>query len=261
MRDTSKTFAYRLIANVIGLAAGLFFTALCVHSPLGATTSHVATTTTTLFTIKVIAMFLAASIISCIIIANSTTAMASDAAMGFMAMPFLWTYIKITDKFNLRSVMSPTSAIATIEMIIVGAITATILRKFAERETLYRNIYRASFLLVLPLANTFTNSNVHVLSILSGYILTYVYLDISQQRSDATVDTEDDDQFSVATNAITYLGQQEDTAAITMIVANNTSVASFKNSSPKSRVRNKRKKTKRWRQLRMLRRRSKRSRH
>lgn len=85
MRDTSKTFAYRLIANVIGLAAGLFFTALCVHSPLGATTSHVATTTTTLFTIKVIAMFLAASIISCIIIANSTTAMASDAAMGFMA--------------------------------------------------------------------------------------------------------------------------------------------------------------------------------
>ena len=250
MRDTSKTFAYRLIANVIGLAAGLFFTALCVHSPLGATTSHVATTTTTLFTIKVIAMFLAASIISCIIIANSTTAMASDAAMGFMAMPFLWTYIKITDKFNLRSVMSPTSAIATIEMIIVGAITATILRKFAERETLYRNIYRASFLLVLPLANTFANSNVHVLSILSGYILTYVYLDISH-----------DDQFSVATNAATYLGRQKDTTAITMIVANNTSVASFKNSSPKSRVRNKRKKTKKWRQLRMLRRRSKRSRH
>ena len=168
---------------------------------------------------------------------------------------------QITDKFNLRSVMSPTSAIATIEMIIVGAITATILRKFAERETLYRNIYRASFLLVLPLANTFTNSNVHVLSILSGYILTYVYLDISQQRSDATVDTEDDDQFSVATNAATYLGRQKDTTAITMIVANNTSVASFKNSSPKSRVRNKRKKTKKWRQLRMLRRRSKRSRH
>ena len=91
--------------------------------------------------------------------------------------------------------------------------------------------------------------------------LTYVYLDISQQRSDATVDTEDDDQFSVATNAATYLGRQKDTTAITMIVANNTSVASFKNSSPKSRVRNKRKKTKKWRQLRMLRRRSKRSRH
>ena len=261
MRDSSKTFICRLIANVIGFAAGLFFTALCIHFPLGATTSHVATTTTALFTIKVVAMFLTASIITCIIIAKSTTVIALDAAIGFMAMPFLWAYIKITDTLNLRSVMSPTSAIAAIEMVIVGAITATILRKFAERETLYRNIYRASFLLVLPLANTFTNSNVHVLSILSGYILTYVYLDISQQRSDATVDTEDDDQFSVATNAITYLGRQKDTTAITMIVANNTSVASFKNSSPKSRVRNKRKKTKRWRQLRMLRRRSKRSRH
>ena len=156
--------------------------------------------------------------------------------------------------------MSPTSAIAAIEMVIVGAITATVLRKFAERETLYRNIYRASFLLILPFANALTNSNIHVLSILSGYILTYAHLNISQQRSGATVGAEDDSQFSVAPNAITYLGQQEDAATITMIAANNTSVASFKNSSPKSRVRNKRKKTKRWRQLRMLRRRSKRSR-
>jgi hypothetical protein len=187
--------------------------------------------------------------------------MVSDAAMGFMAMPFLWTYIKITDALNLRSVMSLTSAIAGIEMIIVGAITATVLRKFAERETLFRNIYRASFLLVLPLANTFTNSNIHVLSILSGYILTYAYLYISQQRSDAAVGTEDDGQFSVAPNAITCLGQQKYATATTMIVANNTSVASFKDSSPKSRVRNRRRKTKRWRQLRMLRRRSKRSRH
>ncbi len=260
MRDNSKTFICRLIANVIGFAAGLFFTALCIHFPLGATTSHVATTTTALFTIKVVAMFLTASIITCIIIAKSTTVIALDAAIGFMAMPFLWAYIKITDTLNLRSVMSPTSAIAAIEMVIVGAITATVLRKFAERETLYRNIYRASFLLVLPLANTFTRSNVHVLSILSGYILTYAYLNISQQRSDAAVGTEDDGQFSVAPNAITYLDQQKDATAFMMIVANDTSIASFKDSSPKSRVRNKRKKTKRWRQLRMLRRRSKRSR-
>ena len=260
MRDNSKTFIYRLIANTIGFAAGLLFAAICIHFLFGTTTSHVATTTATPSTIKVLVMILAASIISFFIVANSTTAMVSDAAMGFLAMPFLWTYIKITDAPNLRSVMSLTSAIAAIEMVIVGAITATVLRKFAERETLFRNIYRASFLLVLPLANTFTNSNIHVLSILSGYILTYAYLDKSQQRSDAAVGTEDDDQFSVAPNAITDLGQQKYATATTMIVANDTSVASFKDSSPKSRVRNRRRKTKRWRQLRMLRRRSKRNR-
>ena len=186
--------------------------------------------------------------------------MALDAAVSFMSMPLLWCYIKIIDdKQHLHSIMSPATAIATIEMIIIGAIATKIQRKYiTEKETLLHNIY-LEIIFIIPFVNALSNANIHLLSALFACVLSYQHLHTSHERGSIAIDTKGN-RCPATLNAITYLGQQEDTAAITMIMANNTSV-SFKNSSPKSRVRNKRKKTKRWRQLRMLRRRSKRSRH
>ncbi|MBQ9684255.1 hypothetical protein IJV57_02130 [Candidatus Saccharibacteria bacterium] len=259
----NKTVIYRLIANIAGFTAGLLFAGFYIHFFLE--TGHGTAIATILSVVKAIAMMIIAGIIATFIFTKGISLncpgsdeMALDAAMSFMAMPLLWFYIKTVDKQHLRSIMSPATAIATIEMIIIGAIATRIQRKYiTEKETLLRNVYLTIIIIIIPFAGSLSNANIHILSALFAYMLSYLHLCTSHERSSIAIDTEGN-QCPATLNAITYLGQQEDTTAITMIMANNTSV-SFKNSSPKSRVRNKRKKTKRWRQLRMLRRRSKRS--
>ncbi len=265
MRD-NKTVIYRLIANVVGFTAGLLFTSLYIHFFLE--TGHGTAIATILSAVKTIAMMITAGIIAIFILTSGTSLncsssdeMALDAAVSFITMPLLWCYIKIVDKQHLRSIMSPATAIATIEMIIIGAIATRIQRKYiAEKETLLHNIYLAITFIIIPFANSLSNANIYLLSALLACMLSYAHLHSSSEQSSIAIDAKDN-QCPATPNAITYLGQQEDAATVTIIMANNTSVASFKNSSPKSRVRNKRKKTKKWRQLRMLRRRSKKSRH
>lgn len=262
----NKTVIYRLIANVVGFTAGLLFTSLYIHFFLE--TGHGTAIATILSVVKTIAMMIIAGIIATFILIKNISLncpgsdeMALDAAVSFITMPLLWCYIEIIDRQHLRSIMSPATAIATIEMIIIGAIATKIQRKYiTEKETLLHNVYLTILFIIIPFANSLSNANIYLLSALFAYMLSYLHLYTSHEQSSIAIDTEGN-QCPAALNAATYLGRQKDTTAITMIVANNTSVASFKNSSPKSRVRNKRKKTKKWRQLRMLRRRSKRSRH
>ena len=265
MRD-NKTVIYRLIANVAGFTAGLLFAGFYIHFFLE--TGHGTTTATILSVVKAIAMMIIAGIIAIFIFTKniSLNCPGSDgvtlgAALSFMTMPLLWCYIKIIDKQHLRSIMSPATVITTIEMIIIGAIATRIQRKYiAEKETLLHNVYLTIIIMIIPFVNSLSNANIYLLSALFACTLSYLHLYTSHERDSIAIDAEDN-QCPATPNAITYLGQQEDAATITIIVTNNTSVAPFKNSSPKSRVRNKRKKTKRWRQLRMLRRKSKRSRH
>lgn len=259
----NKTVIYRLIANVVGFTAGLLFASLYIHFFLE--TGHGTAIATILSAVKAIVMIIIAGIIATFIFTKGISLncpdsdeMALDAAVSFMAMPLLWCFITVIDKQHLRSIMSPATAIATIEMIIIGAIATRIQRKYiTEKETLLHNVCLTIIYIIIPLANSLSNANILIMSALFAYMLSYQHLYISHERGSIAIDAEGN-QCPATLNAITYLGQQEDTATITMIMANNTS---FKNSSPKSRVRNKRKKTKRWRQLRMLRRRSKRSRH